>query len=95
VERTIERRQNVLTWTAIAVILPGHPTMGEVAAVATVLLVGKALCVDCLAAKGGMTTERVKDSLPKMTQTIRVFQAEDCCSRCLERKTVYIVPAPD
>jgi hypothetical protein len=68
--------------------------MSEVAAVATVLLIGKALCVDCLAAKAGIAGDRVKDSLPKMTQTIRVFQAEDCCSRCLERKTVYIVPAP-
>jgi hypothetical protein len=64
--------------------------MRDAEAVAAVLLVGKGLCLGCIADKSGLDRERVIDALPKLMTIIRVVETDgQQCSRCSERGTVY------
>ena len=70
--------------------------MPDRAALITVLIVGRPLCFDCIAARANLAVPDVEQYIDVIRQTVKVFrEAHDRCRACgRSAKVVSVDPEP-
>jgi hypothetical protein len=67
--------------------------VGEAEDIATYLLYSpQGLCIECLAGKTGMATERVHDAVSILRRDWHVILTDGNCARCLKDRPLLALP---